>query len=60
MAPAYIAEMCVKRCFDSALYQLRSAVRGGLVVAPAKKAPLGRRGFKYTGPSLCDALQHDT
>ena len=52
MAPAYITDMCVKRTFDSERYNLRSAVRGELVVPPARKATLGRRSFTYSGPSL--------
>ena len=32
MAPSYIADMCVKRSFESEHYNLRSAVRGELVV----------------------------
>ena len=59
MAPAYIIDMCVKRTFDSEHYNLRSAVRGELVIPPARKATLGRRSFTYSGPSLWNALPHD-
>ena len=40
----YISPRCVpgiRRCFDSEHYQLRSAVRGELVVPPATKLTLG-------------------
>ena len=59
MAPSYIADMCVKRSFESERYNLRSAVRGELVVPLARKSTLGRRSFKYSGPSLWNALSHD-
>ena len=52
MAPSYITDMCVKRSFESEHYNLRSAVRGELVVPLALKSTLGRRSFKYSGPSL--------
>ena len=58
-APVYIAEMCIRRCFDSEHYQLRSVVRGELVVPLAKKVTLGRRSFRYAGPSLWNALPRD-
>ena len=59
MAPSCIADMCVKRSFESEHYNLRSAVRGELVVPLAGKSTLGRRGFKYSSPSLWNALPHD-
>ena len=37
-APVYIAEMCIRRSFDSKHYQFRSAVRGELVVPLVKKS----------------------
>ena len=60
MAPSYIAVMRVKRAFESEHYNLRSAVRGELVVPLALKSTLGRSCFKYSGPSLWKALPHDT
>ena len=60
MVPSYIADMCVKRSFESEHYNLRSAVRGELVIPPlARKSTLGRPSFKYSGPSLWNALPHD-
>ena len=59
MAPSYIADMCVKRSFESEHYNLRSAVRGELVVPLVRKSTLRRRSFKYSGPSLWNALPHD-
>ena len=59
IAPIYIVEMCFRRCFDSERYQLRSAVRGELVVPLAKIVTLGRRSFRYAGPSLWNALARD-
>ena len=59
MAPPYIADMCVKRSLESEHYNLRSAVCGELVVPLARKSALGRRSFKYSGPSLWNALPHD-
>ena len=37
VAPAYIAELRIKRCCHSERYRLRSAVSGELVVPPKKK-----------------------
>ena len=45
-APVYIADMCIRRSFDSEHYQLRSAVLGELVVTLAKKVTLGRRSYR--------------
>ena len=59
MAPSYIADVCMKRSFESEHYNLRSAVHGELVVPLARKSNLGRRSFKYSGPSLWNALPHD-
>ena len=59
MAPSYIADMCVQRSFESERYNLRSSVRGELVIPLARKSTLGRRSFKYRGPSLWNALPHD-
>ena len=59
MAPAYIADMCVKRSLKSEHYNLRSAVRGELAVPIARKSTLGRRSFKYSGSSLWNALPHE-
>ena len=59
IAPVYIAEMCIRRSFDSEHYQLRSAVRGELVVPLAKKVTLGRRIFRYAGTTLWNALPQD-
>ena len=58
-APVYIAEMCIKHLFNTENYQLRSAVRGELVVLLAKKVTLGRRAFRYAGPSLWNTLPQD-
>ena len=52
--------MWVKRSFESEHYNLRSAVRGELVVPLARKSTLDHRSFKYSGPSLnWNALPHD-
>ena len=51
--------MCVKRSFESEHYNLRSAARGELVVPLDRKSTLGRRSFKYSGPSPWNALPHD-
>ena len=51
MALVYIAEICVKRCFDSERYQLRSTVRVELVLPLAWKATLGHKRLKYTAPT---------
>ena len=59
MVPSYIADIFVKRSSESEHYNLRSAVRGELVVPLARKSTLGRRSFKYSGPSLWNALPHD-
>ena len=59
IAPVYIADMCIRRSLDSELYQLRSAVRGELVVPLAKKVSLGRRSFRYAGQLLWNALPQD-
>ena len=59
MALANTAEMRVKHSFDSEHYQLQSAVCGKFVIPLAKKVTLGCRSFKYTGPSLWNALPHD-
>ena len=59
MAPSYIADMRVKRSFESERYNLRSAVRGEPVVPLARKSTPGRPSFKYNGPSLWNALPHD-
>ena len=59
IAPSYIADMCVKRSFESAHYNLRSSVRSKLVVPIARKSALGIRSFKYSGLSLLNALPHD-
>ena len=59
MAPSYIADMCVKRYLKSVHYNLRSAVRGELAVPIARKSTLGRRCFKYSGPSLWNAIPHE-
>ena len=59
-APVYIAEMYIRRSFNSEHYQLRSAVRGELVVPQRKKVTLGRRNFRYAGQSLWNALPQDT
>ena len=45
MAPSYIADMCVKRSFESEHYNLRSAVRDELVLPLARKSTLGRPSF---------------
>ena len=37
IAPSYIADMCVKRSFESEHYNLRSTVRGEFVVPLAGK-----------------------
>lgn len=60
IAQAYIAETCVTRCLDSECYRLQSAVCDDLVVTvpPTKKVTLGRWSFKYTVPSLWNALLH--
>ena len=58
IAPSYIANMCVKRSVESEHHNLRSAVRGELVVPLARKSTLGRRSFKYSGPWLWNALLH--
>ena len=52
MAPSYIADMGVKRSFESEHYNLLFAVRGELVVSLALKSTLVRRSYKYSGPSL--------
>ena len=59
MAPSYIANMCVKRSFESEHYNLRSTVRGELVVPLALEKTLGRRSFKYSGTSFWNALPHE-
>ena len=59
MAPSYIANMCVKRSLESEHCNLRSAVRVERVVPLARKSTLGRRSFKYSGPSFWNALPHD-
>ena len=59
MAHSYIADMCVKRSFESEHYNLRSTVRGELVVPLAGKKTLGRRSFKYSDTSLWNALPHE-
>ena len=59
MAPSYIADVCMKHSLQSEHYNLRSAVRGELVLPLARKSTLGRRSFKYSGPSLWNALPHD-
>ena len=51
-APVYIVKICIRHSFDSEHYQLRSAVRGELFM---KKITLGRRSFRYAGPSLWNA-----
>ena len=53
------ADVCMKRSFESEHYNLRSAVRGELVVPLARKSTLGHCSFKYSGPSLWNALSHD-
>ena len=61
MAPSYIVHrghVC-ETLFESEHYNLRSAVRGEIVVPLASKSTLGRRSFKYSGPSLWKALPHD-
>ena len=58
MTPSYIADMCVKKSFESEHYNLRSAFRGELVVSLARISTFGRRCFKYSDPSLWNALQH--
>ena len=50
----------MKRSFESEHYNLRSVVCGELVVPLARKSTLGRRSFKYSGPSLWNALPHDS
>ena len=60
MAPSYIADMRVKRSFESEHYNLRSAVRGEPVVPLAPKSTLGHSCFKYSCASLWSALPHDT
>ena len=58
-AAVYIAEMCIRRPFDSEHYQLRSAVRGELILPLAKQVTLGRCSFRYAGTSLWNALPQD-
>ena len=55
----HIADMCVIRYFESEHYNLRSAVRGELVVPLARKSTLGRHSFKSSGSPLWNALPHD-
>ena len=59
MALSYIADMCVKRCYESEHYIFVLLFFGELVVSLARKSTLGRRSFKYSGPSLWNALLHD-
>ena len=59
MAPSYIADVCMKRSFESEHYNLRSAVRGELVVPLARKSTPSHRSFKYSCPSLSNALPHE-
>ena len=42
----------LKRSLESEQYNLRSAVRGEFMVPLARKSALGRRSFKFSGPSL--------
>ena len=59
MAPSHIADMCVKRSFESEHSNLRNSVRGELVVPLARRSTLVCRSFKCSGPSLWNALPHD-
>ena len=55
-APEYIAEMCIRRSFDTEHYQLRSAVRGELCCASSEKSNSMTSQVRYAGPSLWNAL----
>ena len=58
-APVYITEICIRCSFHIERYQLRSAVRGELVVLLAKKVTLTRCSFRYAGTLLLNMLPQD-